>query len=31
MILTWVFLGVGSALDFIALSWLRRTDQLRLW
>lgn len=31
MILTWVFLAVGFVLGFIALSWLRRTGQLRLW
>jgi hypothetical protein len=31
MILTWVFLAVGFALGFIALFWLRRTGQLRLW
>ena len=31
MILTWVFLAIGLALGFIALFWLRRTGQLRLW
>jgi len=31
MILTWVFLVVGFALGFVALFWLRRTGQLRLW
>ena len=31
MILTWVFLATGIALGFIALFWLRRTGQLRLW
>ena len=31
MILTWVFLATGSALGFVALFWLRRTGQLRLW
>jgi hypothetical protein len=31
MILTWVFLAVGIALGLIALFWLRRTGQLRLW
>jgi len=31
MILTWVFLGVGFALGFVALFWLHRTAQLRLW
>ncbi len=31
MILTWVFLTVGFVLGFVALFWLRRTDQLRLW
>lgn len=31
MILTWVFLAVGFALGFIALFWLRRTGQMRLW
>lgn len=31
MVLTWVFLAVGFALCFVALFWLRRTGQLRLW
>ncbi|HEX8939782.1 MAG TPA: hypothetical protein VF763_06425 [Candidatus Limnocylindrales bacterium] len=31
MILTWVFLATGFALGFVALFWLRRTGQLRLW
>jgi uncharacterized membrane protein len=31
MFLIWVFLAVGLALGFIALFWLRRTGQLRLW
>jgi hypothetical protein len=31
MILTWVFLAIGFALGFIALFWLRRTGELRLW
>ena len=31
MFLTWVFLATGLALGFIALFWLRRTGQLRLW
>lgn len=31
MILTWVFLAIGFVLGFIALIWLRRTGQLRLW
>lgn len=31
MFLTWVFLAVGLALGFVALFWLRRTGQLRLW
>ena len=31
MFLTWVFLAIGLALGFIALFWLRRTGQLRLW
>ena len=31
MVLTWVFLATGIALGFIALFWLRRTGQLRLW
>lgn len=31
MILTWIFLATGFALGFIALFWLRRTGQLRLW
>ncbi|HEY4752621.1 MAG TPA: hypothetical protein VIH37_05000 [Candidatus Limnocylindrales bacterium] len=31
MILTWVFLATGFGLGFVALFWLRRTGQLRLW
>lgn len=31
MWLTWVFLATGFGLGFIALFWLRRTGQLRLW
>jgi hypothetical protein len=31
MWLTWVFLAIGFILGFIALFWLRRTGQLRLW
>lgn len=31
MFLTWVFLATGVVLGFIALFWLRRTGQLRLW
>jgi hypothetical protein len=31
MILTWIFLGIGLALGFIALFWLRITGQLRPW
>ena len=31
MFLQWIFLAVGVALGFIALFWLRRTEQLRLW
>ncbi len=31
MVLTWVFLAFGFGLGFIALFWLRRTGQLRLW
>jgi hypothetical protein len=31
MILTWVFLATGFGLGFVALFWLRRTRQLRLW
>jgi glucose dehydrogenase len=31
MFLTWIFLATGLALGFIALFWLRRTGQLRLW
>ena len=31
MVLTWVFLGIGLTLGFVALFWLRRTDQLRAW
>jgi hypothetical protein len=31
MLLTWIFLATGLALGFVALFWLRRTGQLRLW
>ena len=31
MWLQWAFLVVGLLLGFIALFWLRRTSQLRLW
>jgi uncharacterized membrane protein len=31
MFLQWIFLAVGLVLGFIALFWLRRTGQLRLW
>ena len=31
MWLTWIFLAVGLALGFVALFWLRRTGQLRMW
>lgn len=31
MILQWIFLAIGIALGFVALFWLRRTGQLRLW
>ena len=31
MILQWIFLVVGIFLGFVALFWLRRTSQLRLW
>jgi hypothetical protein len=31
MILQWIFLGAGLLLGFVALFWLRRTGQLRLW
>ncbi|HEX5823188.1 MAG TPA: hypothetical protein VFY18_01905 [Candidatus Limnocylindrales bacterium] len=31
MFLTWVFLAIGITLGFVALFWLRRTGQLRLW
>ena len=31
MPLTWIFLAIGIALGFVALFWLRRTGQLRLW
>jgi hypothetical protein len=29
--LTWLFLAIGIAMGFVALFWLRRTGQLRLW
>lgn len=31
MILQPIFLAIGIALGFVALFWLRRTGQLRLW
>ena len=31
MSLTWLFLAIGFVLGLIALFWLRRTDQFRLW
>ena len=31
MFLTWIFLATGVELGFVALFWLRRTGQLRLW
>jgi hypothetical protein len=31
MVLTWVFLAIGLGLGFVALFWLRRTGQMRLW
>ena len=31
MLLTWVFLAIGFVLGFIALFWLRRMGQMRLW
>ncbi len=31
MILQWIFLATGILLGFVALFWLRRTGQLRLW
>ena len=31
MILQWIFLATGVVLGFVALFWLRRTGQLRLW
>jgi uncharacterized membrane protein len=31
MFLTWIVLGIGFALGFVALFWLRHTRQLRLW
>jgi hypothetical protein len=31
MILQWIYLAIGFILGFIALFWLRRTGQLRLW
>lgn len=31
MILQWLFLATGLILGFVALFWLRRTGQLRLW
>jgi hypothetical protein len=31
MFLTWLFLATGLALGFVALFWLRRTGQLRLF
>jgi hypothetical protein len=31
MVLQWIFLAIGLLLGSVALSWLRRTGQLRLW
>ncbi len=31
MFLTWLFLGIGVVMGFVALYWLRETRQLRLW
>ncbi|HEU4673271.1 MAG TPA: hypothetical protein VFS32_10260 [Candidatus Limnocylindrales bacterium] len=31
MFLTWIFLATGLALGLVALFWLRRTAQLRVW
>jgi hypothetical protein len=31
MFLQWVFLAVGFLLGFVALFWLRATEQLKLW
>ena len=31
MWLQWTFLAVGIVMGFVALFWLRRTDQLRIW
>jgi hypothetical protein len=31
MVLQWLYLAIGVTLGFIALFWLRRTGQLRLW
>ena len=31
MLLTWLFLAIGSALLCTGVAWLRRTWQLRLW
>jgi len=31
MFLTWIFLATGFAIGFVALFWLRRTGQLRIW
>jgi hypothetical protein len=31
MILQWIFLSVGLFHGFVALFWLRRTGQLRVW
>jgi hypothetical protein len=31
MVLQWIFLAIGLGLGCIALVWLRRTGQLRLW
>jgi len=31
MILQWIFVATGLVLGFVALFWLRRTGQPRLW
>jgi hypothetical protein len=31
MVLQWIFLATGLLMGFVALFWLRHTEQLRIW
>jgi hypothetical protein len=30
-VLQWIFLATGLLMGFVALFWLRHTEQLRIW